>query len=47
MTMIDLHIYMKRIESDWKKKKENFKKKDIIEALKHINFILTWIFHRK
>lgn len=47
MSMIDLQVYMKRIEADWKKKNDNFKKKDVIEALKHINLVLTWMFHKK
>ena len=45
--LVDLQLYMKKIENSWKKKKDNFKKKDMMEALKHINDVLTWIFHKK
>ena len=41
MPLVDLQLYMKKIEDSWKKKK------DMIEALKHINDVLTWIFHKK
>mgnify|MGYP001771243552 CR=1 FL=1 len=47
MPLVDLQFYMKKIEESWKKKKDNFKKKDMMEALKHINDVLTWIFHKK
>lgn len=47
MSLLDLQIYMKRIEKEWKDKKDNFKKKDIMEALQKINEILTWMFHKK
>ena len=47
MPLVDLQLYMKKIEDSWKKKKDNFKKKDMIEVLKHINDVLTWIFHKK
>lgn len=47
MTLNDLWFYMKRIEDDQKTKKEKFKKKDIMEILKHVNDVLTWMFHKK
>ena len=47
MPLVDLQLYMKRIEEDQKKKHDNFKKKDFIEALKRVNELLTWCFHRK
>lgn len=47
MPLVDLQLYMKKIEDSWKKKKDNFKKKDMMEVLKHINDVLTWIFHKK
>ena len=47
MPLVDFQLYMKKIENSWKKKKDNFKKKDMMEALKHINDVLTWIFHKK
>ena len=47
MPLVDLQLYMKKIEESWKKKKDNFKKKDMMEVLKHINDVLTWIFHKK
>lgn len=47
MTLNDLWFYMKRIEEDQKTKKEKFKKKDIMEILKHVNDVLTWMFHKK
>ena len=47
LPLVDLQLYMKRIEESQKKKHDNFKKKDIMEALKRVNEILTWIFHKK
>lgn len=47
MTMLDLQIYMKKIEKEWKEKQEKFKKKDIMEALRKVNEILTWVFYKK
>ena len=47
MPLVDLQLYMKKIEDSWKKKKDNFKKKDMMEVLKHINDVLPWIFHKK
>ena len=47
MPLVDLQLYMKKIEESWKKKKDNFKKKDMMEVLKHVNDVLTWIFHKK
>lgn len=47
MTMLDLQLYMKQIEKEWKRKKDNFKKKDVMEILKHVNEVLTWMFHKK
>ena len=29
MPLVDLQLYMKKIEDSWKKKKDNFKKKDM------------------
>ena len=47
LTLMDLQIYVKRIEKDWKKKKESMKNKDVMEALQQVNEILTWVFHKK
>lgn len=47
MTMLDLQVYMKQIEKSWKDKKDKFKKKDVMEILKHVNEVLTWMFHKK
>lgn len=47
MPLSDLQFYMKRIEEEQKTKQKNFKKKDIMEILKHVNEVLTWMFHKK
>lgn len=47
LAVIDLQFYIKRLEKEWTKKNEKFKKKDVLEALRQINDILNFVFNKK
>ena len=40
-------VYSYNLDDVVHTKKDNFKKKDIMEALRKVNEILTWIFYKK
>ena len=45
--LVDLQVYIKRIEKAEKKERDSFKKKDLMAALKQICEILNYMFYKK
>ena len=47
ISLLDLQTYIQQIEKNEKKEKDNFKKKELMTALKHICDMLNIIFYKK
>ena len=47
MSMLDLDMYLKRIQYEEEQERNRTKKKDIMQCLKHVCDYLNVIFHKK